>query len=58
MFASERACPHCGSSESPPATADETLQRAVQASIDEVERHGRRILEIAGIVEEDVLSPD
>ena len=49
MFAGERECPHCGSSKSAPATVDETLQRAVQSSIDEVERHGRRILEITGM---------
>ena len=53
-----RACPHCGGGEDAAAAVDETLQRAVQSSIDEVERHSRRIFEIAGMPGGETLSPE
>jgi hypothetical protein len=58
MSSGERACPHCGGGEDAAAAVDETLQRAVQSSIDEVERHSRRIFEIAGMPGGETLSPE
>jgi ribosomal protein L32 len=49
IYAAEKACPHCGSATGSKIVADEKLGLDVQATIDEIERHGRRILEIAGM---------
>jgi hypothetical protein len=49
IYAVETACPHCGSATDAKPVADERLGLDVQATIDEIERHGRRILEIAGL---------
>jgi radical SAM protein with 4Fe4S-binding SPASM domain len=49
IYAAEKACPHCGSATGAKIVADEQLGLDVQAAIDEIERHGRRILEIAGM---------
>jgi ribosomal protein L32 len=47
IYASERECPHCGSATGSKIAVDEKLGGDVQATIEEIERHGRRILEIA-----------
>jgi radical SAM protein with 4Fe4S-binding SPASM domain len=52
IYAAEHQCPHCGSTNGTGSAADDRLTLDVQSSIDEVERHGRRILEIAGIAVE------
>jgi hypothetical protein len=52
IYAAEHHCPHCGSMNGTGSAADDRLALDVQRSIDEVERHGRRILEIAGIAGE------
>jgi radical SAM protein with 4Fe4S-binding SPASM domain len=52
IYAAEKACPHCGSATGAKIVADEKLGLDVQAAIDEIERHGRRILEIAGMAGE------
>jgi hypothetical protein len=49
MYASERACSHCGSASGAKPVLGEKLELDIQMSIDEIERHGRRILEIAGM---------
>jgi hypothetical protein len=51
MYASERACPHCGGANGAEPVVDEKLKLDVQMSIDEIERHGSRILEIAGMAD-------
>jgi len=56
MFAGERQCPHCDSTTGRNAPADATLSLEVRRSIDAVERHGRRIIEIAGMASEPMLS--
>jgi radical SAM protein with 4Fe4S-binding SPASM domain len=58
MYAGERECPHSGGANGAKFAADETLERDLQMSIDEVERHGRRILEIAGMAESETPSPE
>jgi radical SAM protein with 4Fe4S-binding SPASM domain len=52
IHAGEHQCPHCGSVNRTHSATDDRLALDVQRSIDEVERHGRRILEIAGIAGE------
>jgi hypothetical protein len=49
MYASERACPHCGISTDSEPAVDETPSFDLRATIAEIEHHGRRILEIAGM---------
>jgi hypothetical protein len=49
IYAAERECPHCGGASGAKPVLDETFELDVQMSIDEIERHGRRILEIAGM---------
>jgi hypothetical protein len=39
---------HCGANGAGPVV-DEKLELGVQMSVDEIERHGRRILKIAGM---------
>jgi radical SAM protein with 4Fe4S-binding SPASM domain len=52
IYASERECPHCGSSTEAKLAADEMPVFDLQATIAEIEHHGRRILEIAGMAED------
>ena len=52
MYAAEKACPHCGSSIDLKPAIDETPMLDLQATIAEIEHHGRRILEIAGLAGE------
>jgi radical SAM protein with 4Fe4S-binding SPASM domain len=52
IHAAEHHCPHCGNMRGTGSAADDRLALDVQRSIDEVERHGRRILEIAGLAGE------
>ena len=47
-------CPHCGAAKDSQPAIDETLQQAVQLSIDEIERHSRSILELAATLEQDM----
>jgi radical SAM protein with 4Fe4S-binding SPASM domain len=58
MSSSERECPHCGATKGTAPARDETVQRAVQMSIDEIERHSRRISEIAGLSADETAAPD
>jgi uncharacterized Zn finger protein (UPF0148 family) len=58
MSSGERECPHCGAAKGTAAARDETVQRAVQTSIDEIERHNRRIFEIAGLSADETASLD
>lgn len=51
MYLSERACPHCGEANRPKFMADEKLELDIRISIDEIERHGRKILELAASVD-------
>jgi radical SAM protein with 4Fe4S-binding SPASM domain len=52
IYAREQQCPHCGSLNGTHSAADDSLALDISRSIEEVERHGRRILEIAGIAGE------
>jgi radical SAM protein with 4Fe4S-binding SPASM domain len=52
ISAAERECPHCGGANRPKLMIDTKLERDVRISIDEIERHGRRILDIAGVTEQ------
>jgi uncharacterized OB-fold protein len=51
IYAAERACPPCGGATDSKIVADENLGLDVRATIDEIDRHGRRILEIAGMAD-------
>ena len=42
-------CPHCGAANRAKRLGKEKPELDVQTSIEEMERHGRRILEIAGM---------
>jgi radical SAM protein with 4Fe4S-binding SPASM domain len=61
IYAGERLCPHCGASSGnhpgDPSAADDQLALDVRKSIDEVQRHGRRILEIAAMPGENEQMP-
>jgi len=57
IYPGEPACPHCGAANGTGFGArEEKAQIDVRKSIDEIERHGRRILEIAGRTGGDELS--
>jgi hypothetical protein len=49
IYAAEKACPHCGRASGAKPVLDEKPELDLQATIDEIEHHGRRILEIAGM---------
>ncbi|MET0878983.1 MAG: radical SAM protein [Tardiphaga sp.] len=55
IYPAEKNCPHCAAPNRAQATADVTsegdVERDMLAAIREIERHGRRILELAGTVE-------
>jgi radical SAM protein with 4Fe4S-binding SPASM domain len=52
IYAAEKACPHCGNSTDSKPAIDEMPTFDLQATIAEIEHHGRRILEIAGMAGE------
>jgi radical SAM protein with 4Fe4S-binding SPASM domain len=59
IYAKEVTCPHCGENRSA-AMVEEVEEQAaldVRSSIDAIERHGRRILEIAGRAAEPLQPP-
>jgi radical SAM protein with 4Fe4S-binding SPASM domain len=49
IYAKERACPHCGGENRPVVTVEQHAALEVRNTIEAIERHGRRILEIAGM---------
>jgi hypothetical protein len=49
IYAAERQCPHCGAATAAGGANDKKPELDVRTSIDAIERHGRRILEIAGM---------
>jgi radical SAM protein with 4Fe4S-binding SPASM domain len=56
IFPGEQTCPHCEAPNGPqhltPLPADDAFSRDVRMAIDEIERHGRRILELTGLAGE------
>jgi len=57
IYAKESDCPHCGVENRPAEVIEEQSAVDVRKSIDEIERHGREILAIAGITDEPPLAP-
>jgi hypothetical protein len=57
IYAKENDCPHCGAENRPAEVIEEPAALDVRKAIDEIERHGRRILAIAGITDEPPLAP-
>ena len=53
IYASERECPHCAAATDSKPAIDEMPGFDLRATIAEIEHHGRRILEIAGMAGED-----
>jgi hypothetical protein len=49
IYAKERACPHCGGENRPVVMVEQQAALEVRNTIEAIERHGRRILEIAGM---------
>jgi radical SAM protein with 4Fe4S-binding SPASM domain len=47
MYRSEPACPHCGEANGPAVPADDVLEAGILRSLDEIERHGRLMVELA-----------
>ena len=56
IYASETACPHCGSGNRAAVMVEEPSTTAVRKTIEAIEHHGRRILEIAGIAADEASS--
>jgi radical SAM protein with 4Fe4S-binding SPASM domain len=52
IAAPETRCPHCGGINGVPSAVDETLEREIRGSLEQLERHGRRIIEIATMASE------
>jgi radical SAM protein with 4Fe4S-binding SPASM domain len=52
IYAKETACPHCGSENRPAVMIEEQAALDVRKTVEEIERHGRRILEIAGVADQ------
>jgi radical SAM protein with 4Fe4S-binding SPASM domain len=57
IYAAEIQCPHCGDINGIQAAAGDKPELDVRNWIDEVERHGRRVLEIAGVADGQTPSP-
>ncbi|WP_050043725.1 radical SAM protein [Bradyrhizobium sp. LTSPM299] len=53
MSLGERHCPHCGEVNRPKLMVDAKLELDVQIALDEIERHGRSILELAAAAGQD-----
>jgi hypothetical protein len=49
IYAKETACSHCGSENRPAVMVEEQSALDVRKTVEAIERHGRRILEIAGV---------
>jgi hypothetical protein len=52
IYASERECPHCAAATDAKPAVDDVPTFDLRATIAEIEHHGRRILEIAGMAGE------
>ena len=58
IYAKESTCPHCGSESRRAVAVEGQAARDVRKTIEEIERHGQRILEIAGIADQQPQLPN
>jgi hypothetical protein len=49
IFAKEAVCPHCGNDKRPASGGEDEASLDIRRAIEAIERHGRRILDIADI---------